>query len=520
MEEKSIMKQRKTKLFHSVLALIVIISLCLQMSIVNVAAASSTPSVRYSLHVQNKGWMNYVSDGATGGTTGQSLQAEAVKIQISGMSGGITYRTHIQNVGWTSWSSNNNQSGTTGRNLRMEAIQIKLTGAIAANYDVYYRVHLAEAGWLGWTKNGNTAGSTGCAIRVEAIQIKLSLKRNQLSTSQSSISKPAVKVRAHVQNIGWQNAVGENQTAGTTGKGYRLEALQIQCPDFLGGSGIQYRAHVEDEGWQSWKSSGNTAGTSGKSKRMEAVEIRLTGVLSGAFDVYYRAHCADYGWLGWACNGESAGTTGGAKQMEAIQVKLVPKNESVNKGGKAYYDLTGTASSNTGGNNQTNGGFQMPLSNARCSWRSSSNWSWGENRNGGGYSSGRVYHLGVDLLGSSDTVYATASGNVVRSGWNNANGNYVVIQHTISGSTVYSFYAHLKTRSVAAGTKVEKGQQIGIVGNTGSSSAGKHLHFAMMNTLWNGSYYGYSTYFTGNAVNYQGVTYYNPVYIIQNGRLP
>lgn len=176
--------------------------------------------------------------------------------------------------------------------------------------------------------------------------------------------------------------------------------------------------------------------------------------------------------------------------------------------------------SNNGGNNQTNKGFQMPLSNARCSWRSSSNWSWGENRNGGGYSSGRVYHLGVDLLGSSDSVYATASGNVVRSGWNNANGNYIVIQHNISGSTVYSFYAHLKTRSVAAGTKVEKGQQIGIVGNTGSSSAGKHLHFAMMNTLWNGSYYGYSTYFTGNAVNYQGVTYYNPVYIIQNGRLP
>lgn len=164
--------------------------------------------------------------------------------------------------------------------------------------------------------------------------------------------------------------------------------------------------------------------------------------------------------------------------------------------------------------------FQLPLSGARCSWRSSNNWSWGENVNGGGYSTARVYHLGVDLIGNNDDVYATAGGTVVKSGWNNANGNYIVIKHNVSGKTIYSFYAHLASRNVSGGTTVSKGQKIGVVGNTGSSSRAKHLHFAMMDTLWSGSYYGYSTYFTGNSRTYNGVTYYNPIYVINNGKLP
>lgn len=164
--------------------------------------------------------------------------------------------------------------------------------------------------------------------------------------------------------------------------------------------------------------------------------------------------------------------------------------------------------------------FQMPLANARCSWRSSSNWSWGENVNGGGYSTARVYHLGADLLGSNTNVCAVTNGTVAKSGWNSANGNYVVLKHTISNKTVYSFYAHLASRSVSAGQSVSCGQKIGVVGNTGSSSRGAHLHFAMVDTLWSGSYYGYSTYFTGNSTRYGGVTYYNPIYVVQNGRLP
>lgn len=165
---------------------------------------------------------------------------------------------------------------------------------------------------------------------------------------------------------------------------------------------------------------------------------------------------------------------------------------------------------------QTAASFQMPLDNARCTWRSYSNWSWGNNRGG----SGRVYHLGIDIIGSNDNVRATANGTVAAAGWNNANGNYVVLKHNLNGQTFYSFYAHLSRRNVSKGASVGKGATIGNVGNTGSASGGKHLHFAMMNSLWAGSYYGYATYFSGNKTNYSGVTYYNPVYVINNSRLP
>lgn len=160
--------------------------------------------------------------------------------------------------------------------------------------------------------------------------------------------------------------------------------------------------------------------------------------------------------------------------------------------------------------------FKMPLDGVRCTWRSYTNWSWGNNRGG----SGRVYHLGIDIIGTNDNVQATANGTVAACGWNNANGNYVVLKHTLDGKIIYSFYAHLAEITVSKNQTVTQGQKIGVVGNTGSSSAGKHLHFAMMDTLWNGSYYGYATYFSGNYKKYNGVVYYNPVYIIENQRLP
>jgi hypothetical protein len=60
----------------------------------------------------------------------------------------------------------------------------------------------------------------------------------------------------------------------------------------------------------------------------------------------------------------------------------------------------------------------------------------------------------------------------------NANGNHVILD---LGDGRYAFYAHLKPGSVTvtAGERVRRGQAIGALGNSGSST-GPHLHFHVM----------------------------------------
>lgn len=167
-------------------------------------------------------------------------------------------------------------------------------------------------------------------------------------------------------------------------------------------------------------------------------------------------------------------------------------------------------------------GWRMPMDNAYCTWRSYSNMSWASYTNRSG---NRDYHVGLDIYGSGGRVYAAAGGKVVAcsSSTSGANGRYIVIQHTVSGKTVYSFYAHLASVKVYKGQTVSKGTLIGIAGGSGygkNNYYGTHLHFSIANKFSNGGYYGYVPYFTGNKVTYNGTTYYNPLYVINNGRLP
>ena len=139
------------------------------------ATSSGMPRLQYRAHVQNIGWMNFVSSGQISGTTGRGLRMEAFQASISNTSltGRLEYNAHVQNVGWQGFVSNNAIAGTVGRSLRMEAIQMRLTGELAQHYDIYYRVHIQNHGWLDWAKNGASAGSAGMSLRIEAIQINL-----------------------------------------------------------------------------------------------------------------------------------------------------------------------------------------------------------------------------------------------------------------------------------------------------------------------------------------------------------
>lgn len=168
--------------------------------------------------------------------------------------------------------------------------------------------------------------------------------------------------------------------------------------------------------------------------------------------------------------------------------------------------------------------WEFPMRNAYCTWRSASNMSWGSYNNNSG---SRDYHLGIDIYGTDGKVYATANGKVVACSTSNkgANGRYVIIEHTLSnGQKVYSFYAHLSEVKVKVNQQVNTNTQLGVAGGSGygrNNHYGRHLHFAIVNTLKTaGNYYGYSTKFSGNKTTYSGVTFYNPVYVINNDRLP
>lgn len=171
----------------------------------------------------------------------------------------------------------------------------------------------------------------------------------------------------------------------------------------------------------------------------------------------------------------------------------------------------------------TNSAWQYPMKNSYHTWGNGN--SWGKNCQDYGRtnSGGRNYHIGIDIKSTTDSnVYAAAAGTVQEVGENGANGKYVTIKHTINGKTVYSFYAHLKSTAVKAGATVKAGTKIGVVGNTGSGAGSSvHLHFAIIDSLSKGGgYYGYATKFSGNKTTYSGRTYYNPVYVIENGKLP
>lgn len=85
------------------------------------------------------------------------------------------------------------------------------------------------------------------------------------------------------------------------------------------------------------------------------------------------------------------------------------------------------------------------------------------------------FHEGVDFTAPVGTeIYASGNGVVTIAGRNSGGyGNEVIIDH---GFTYSTRYAHLSKILVRQGEKVKRGQVIGLVGNTGKSTA-PHLHY-------------------------------------------
>ena len=313
-----------------------------------------------------------------------------------------------------------------------------------------------------------------------------------LSLPKASAAAPSICYISHVSNIGWQNAVADGAVSGTTGQSLGIECVRVDVSD-LGCSGtVEVNAHVSGLGWQGWRGCNVNAGTTGQSCPIEALKFRLTGDATSHYNLKARGHMHDIGWGSYVTGTEvTIGTTGEARPLEAFQLQIVSKNA---------------------------GAVQAPMQNM---YVCGNNWlEYYRAR------PSRPYHAGIDVTSRNNnrTVMACADGTVAASGYNSANGNYVVLRHVLNGQQCFSFYCHLasiKTKNVIIGNAISAGTEIGVMGSTGSASTGLHLHFAIVSVCKAGSYLGYiDTSKRRDAVTYNGCTYYNPTYVIQNGRLP
>ncbi len=84
-------------------------------------------------------------------------------------------------------------------------------------------------------------------------------------------------------------------------------------------------------------------------------------------------------------------------------------------------------------------------------------------------------HYGTDIATKeNEFIRATLDGTVVFAGYAAADGYMVQVQHA---NNLFSTYKHASQVTVKEGDVVKAGEPLGVVGNTGETSKGTHLHF-------------------------------------------
>lgn len=86
-------------------------------------------------------------------------------------------------------------------------------------------------------------------------------------------------------------------------------------------------------------------------------------------------------------------------------------------------------------------------------------------------------HLGIDIVAKSDEpILSTLPGTVILATWSAETGHVIQIQHD---NNMVSIYKHNSTLLKKVGDKVEAGDPIAIIGNSGELTSGPHLHFEL-----------------------------------------
>lgn len=84
-------------------------------------------------------------------------------------------------------------------------------------------------------------------------------------------------------------------------------------------------------------------------------------------------------------------------------------------------------------------------------------------------------HFGLDIAGKTGTpVNSAAEGYVIFSGWTNEDGYVMIVSHA---GGFLTYYKHNQSLLKSANSFVKRGEPIALMGNSGVTSSGPHLHF-------------------------------------------
>jgi len=84
-------------------------------------------------------------------------------------------------------------------------------------------------------------------------------------------------------------------------------------------------------------------------------------------------------------------------------------------------------------------------------------------------------HFGIDIAARRGTpVTAAAGGVVLFAGWTYDSGNMLILSH---GQNILTFYKHNQSLLAHLGERVNRGEPIALLGDSGHTSMGPHLHF-------------------------------------------
>jgi murein DD-endopeptidase MepM/ murein hydrolase activator NlpD len=86
-------------------------------------------------------------------------------------------------------------------------------------------------------------------------------------------------------------------------------------------------------------------------------------------------------------------------------------------------------------------------------------------------------HYGVDVTSKKNTpIKSCLAGTVIFAEWTTETGYVMIVQH---GRELISVYKHCSALLKKPGNYVQTGQAIAIIGNSGETSTGPHLHFEL-----------------------------------------